>query len=350
MQYCEKNKTVWYLKDLIEKLKSEHNDKFVYRGQNQEFIPLIPSFYRSLVDKHRGFHRNGYVSLFNRGDYFYETYTNYNINEKFIKRLNFLKLSLHLFGIPLGNLFCQHCGVPTEGLDVTKDIMVAALFAIYNYNKKKYVENSNANGVIYRIDTKTKKIDSLSQVKEFDSFDCPFYLDGTSILSLINNCDSIEESINSYKEYQIRHSYLTSVADIEEKKYNYYRPIELLKLPQNELKIGRVFKQKAGLIFPDFLIDQIEDGRTFPHFEGKPWRGCFSIEDLSKCINVERFLFYHVKENEKCINSDPVEIFPKNDPIKSLMLNILTAQYGTPIMYLGVGPILFPGDEDDVFT
>ncbi len=103
-----KNKSVWYLEDLINKLESEHNDSFVYRGQSQEFIPLIPSFYRSLVDKKRGFNRNGFISLFNRGNYFYETYSNYAVDERFIKRLNFLKLSLNLFGIPFGNLFCQH--------------------------------------------------------------------------------------------------------------------------------------------------------------------------------------------------------------------------------------------------
>ncbi len=226
--------------------------------------------------------------------------------------------------------------------------MVAAHFA--NYNEKKYADNSKKFGVIYRINTKTKKFNSLSQVKEIDSFDCPFYLDGTNILSFLNNCRSIEESINSYKDYQHRHAYLTSVADIEEKKYHLYRPLELLKLPQCKLEIGRVFKQKAGLIFPDFLIDQEADTRTFPHFEGKPWKGNLCIEDLSKCINFEKFLFNHSKENVKYFDSDPIDIFPKNDPIKSLLLNILTGKYGIPIIYMGLGPLLFAGDEDDVFT
>jgi len=336
----------WDLGNLLHKLQSEHCSSYVYRGQTEEFVPLVPSLYRGFIDKTQRFERGKIISLYGTGKIFYQTYSGLGFSDYFKRQFSFAKMLLGLFGLPIGTFFCQHCCVPSEGLDVTEGPLIAGFFAIFDYRNNHYFSDYNKYGVIYRITVPQTKLRNLGEIKQIDDYSCPFYLNGNNILGLIGECQTIDQAINSYKEFQFQDCYLKTQTDIDLSKYRLHRPLEILRLPKAALKQGRIFKQKAGLVFPDLIFDQKYDLRLNRQ-EGIPWRGNLCIEDLSKSIHVESFRFRHSNNNMRLIDLNPGDIFPEDDPIRSMLTKVLTGLFGVPLLNWdrNLGVALTPGDE-----
>ncbi|MCX6239211.1 MAG: FRG domain-containing protein [Bacteroidia bacterium] len=317
--------TIYKFNDLLEKLASEHQSGYVYRGQNQDYGTLLTSGYRNAVDTRQiPFCKTGNHSLHDRGNVFRPLIDKIQWTKDQIRLWDFSALCKVKIGYLLSQLFCQHCCLPTEGLDVTEDFRVAAFFSIFNYKLNCYIDNSAQLGIIYRIKVNVNSSLSFPDLKKINVYSCPFYVNGANILHLLGRCENQSESIKSLNIY------FNEKQDIEDSLENandilLNLPLEYIKLPDKELGKSRIMMQRAGLIFPDTLLPSYYEATSYPPPFGKTWDGPRCTEDLLKNDNVEAFFFRHNSQNEKIIELNPVEVFPEMDPIRSILSNFISS-------------------------
>jgi hypothetical protein len=290
------------------------------------------------------------ASLHGRGKSFRYLAANSLWPEDNRKRIDFVSLCRAELGYLLSQLFCQHCCLPTEGLDVTDTIDVAAFFALYDYNSGNYVDEIEEPGVIIRINIGNKNPLSIRKLKEIDFYSCPFYVSGIEILELLGRCETPSQSKQRFGAYFREKLNLEMTCENWE-DFRKSRPLELIALPESELPMGRVMMQRAGLVFPDVLLPRSSNALPVPPPPGKTWDGPQCIEDLALSDALEIFLFHHHSGNRAKIKYNPATVFPERDPIRSLLSNIIAAMSGgmpIPTLAQQDTSVFVTGDEKGI--
>ena len=346
-----RDNTLWEFDVLLDKLSSEHRPEYVYRGQVRDYATLLPSGYRPIVDmRHSPFYRREDTSLHSRGKVFRPLLSNSLWPESGRRQIDFVSLCRAHLGYPLSQLFCQHCCLPTEGLDVTEDIDIAAFFAIYDYQAGDYVSEVEQPGVMIRINVGDKSPLSMQLLKEIDFYSCPFYVSGVEILDLLGRCQTLSEARESFGTYYYKKNALELTnADWDDLRKS--RPLELLALPAVEVPKSRVMMQRGGLVFPDSLLPRWFDAQPSPPPPGKTWDGPQCIEDLAQNDAVEIFFFRHHPGNRMKVMREPSAIFPAEDPIRSLLSGAVSAMAGgfpTVVLAWQDTSMFMTGDEEDL--
>lgn len=132
---------------------------YVYRGQNQDFIPCVPSIARLKSDQERllSFCRNiAFEDAIEKHPYV-----------KFCKEQYMEEKPLHINKQALA----QHYGLHTNMLDVTSNFYVACFFASCYFDKKSKsylpIKKSNNLGVIYRANPNYFMMDPVNSIFNF---------------------------------------------------------------------------------------------------------------------------------------------------------------------------------------
>ncbi|MBU0909160.1 MAG: FRG domain-containing protein [Proteobacteria bacterium] len=350
-----RDESIYEFEDLLDKIRDEHQDHYVYRGQQRDYGSILPSGYRSIVkmDYPLIVPSTG-SSLHGRGTSYRYLAANSLWPEGSRKVVDFVSLCRAQLGYPLSQLFCQHCQLPTEGIDVTHNSDIAALFAIFNYRNHQFVSNAEGVGVLYRFNISGSSTPTLDALKRTDFYTCPFFLDGIGVLSLLGLCEDMSQTLNSFQHYfnvKLEHEIDPTLKSWDEVRES--RPIELLKFPKHEILRSRVHMQRAGLIFPDSLLPRMFLAHPVPPPVGKTWEGPHCIEDIALSNCIEKFLFRHSLNNRDKIDLNPAAVFPKRDPIALALSNLITTIAGG----LGAVPMVIqdttlftPGDEDGLVS
>ena len=125
-------------KCLIPEVGSVH---YLYRGQNREFVPCLPTIYRGDTGDVDVFLSRMKLVAFKR------LLDRHPVVERFFKRHNFL---VSVEGL------AQHYGIETEILDLTSSLDVALFFAVWIYNSETdsydYYREGEHNGILYVFD------------------------------------------------------------------------------------------------------------------------------------------------------------------------------------------------------
>jgi hypothetical protein len=312
------------LKGILAKLKREHVDGYVYRGQTKEWPgPLLPSIYRDLIDRHPLPEWHPTMRLREIGSVFHEILstplTDYSPKKR--AQIIIVKHLRDLFGYPLSQLLAQQCGLTSEGLDVTSDLDVAAFFATFDFASSRFVDSAGI-GVIYRFRA-TQQTYGVTEFKKYDLYNCPTYLN-PDVLKLFTPCDSLEESFNSFCDYWVKYMMNSSS--------NPDRPLEILKIPFHDLERSRVVQQHAGLLIPDMILSKFYASLDRAAPAGKAEKiGMNAIEDLAARDGTEKFLFRHSQDSKRYINAHVQRMFPKEDAFKTMLITFLDRRiFGTP--------------------
>lgn len=349
----------WSLRDeeiptlglLIDRLNDQHRPSYVYRGQVKDYGSILPSGYRSRVNTAFPLITpSAEAALHNRGKLFRCLAPNSLWPESERKQVDFVSLCRAYLGYPLSQLFCQHCQLPAEGIDVTRDVSLAALFAIYDFAQDRYVSSADECGVIYRIDITGARSPTLQDLKRTDFYTCPFFLDGAESLYRLGRCDDLHETLASFhdffrrwQEIELDTALFKSWDDVRSN-----RPIELLRFPERDISRSRVRMQQAGLVFPDSLLPRSLEAHAHPPPPGRTWDGPHCIEDLAFSDKIETFHFHHLPDNRQVVTHSPHAIFPKEDPIVYAMSRIISTMSGgtlaIPIVQQDTS-VFEPGDE-----
>lgn len=128
--------------DLVDFLKSSHQDGDLYRGQNRDYPTMLPSFFRSYA---KDLASSNHIIEIDENQFQQSIETDARVKLKF----GVMNQIIKDFGLGLGNIIAQQYGVSSEALDVTSDIDVAAYFATRKYPSYSHISDSGV-GVIYR--------------------------------------------------------------------------------------------------------------------------------------------------------------------------------------------------------
>ncbi|UCH15349.1 MAG: FRG domain-containing protein, partial [Bacteroidales bacterium] len=307
-----------FLKDILVKLKEEHTDEYVYRGQTKEWNgPLLPSIYRGLTNNIPLNNWDTKARLRELGNVFYEISSSPlgNISQQRILQRQIINYLTQMFGYPFAHLLAQQCGLTSEGLDITKDPEVAAFFATFDFDSNHYIESDDI-GIIYRFRIQNK-LHGVEDFKRFDFYSCPAYLN-PNIFKLLKPCNSIEESLRSFKEYGGK--YFMRFQNTSDP----VRPLEVLKLPLDNIEKSRLFQQNAGLLMPDMILSKFYANIEKAAPEGKAIKeGENAIEDIATRKGTEKFLFRHSKDSKKYFTTYKERILPNNDMFKTIVMSFL---------------------------
>jgi len=316
---------VYSLKELLAKLREEHNSSFYYRGQLQQYeSPLWPSMYRDVAYMEAMEMPKYLERRCNRGNYFgfmsaffkSEKYTNpEEIKMRELKRL-LMMYARNALGYCLAEAMFQQAGWSSEGLDVTSNIDIAVFFATHRYINKesKYEKDRNYNRerIIYRWSF-DKEIWDFKKLNKSNYYNCPALFPSNKILDLFGVCESIEEferSVETYREI-IDWSGFFDPTDLQGN-----RPYDVIKLPYRWKMNSRIVQQDASLIFPDTI--SLEEFKShlygnFPDFERLSSMGGFFVEDLSMTHNCEKFIFKIEPDDFDIINVNDNQVYIEDD-------------------------------------
>lgn len=313
--YSVQNEHFSNLEDLLSFLIDEHKPYYYYRGQNFNWSgPLVPSNYRTFLSREPVKNINYSYRLRSIGRCFYETMFSQRKSDILPARVDFQIYLVMLFGYPLGNIFAQQCGLMSEGIDITHDPMIAALFSVFDFSKWSFIEEGT--GVIYRFSEKDYE-DSEKDITKSSLYNVPTYLSALDILSSMKPCDSWKESFESFYEYGFQLSTLNYEGVIE--RY----PLEILAIPKQDFLKCRVIRQRAGLAFPDFILS-----KDYNLLEKKPkpnkanYEGSSLIEDISKREGVDCFFFPHSTKSKYIVPHSPNSIYPQKDILTELLKSL----------------------------
>jgi hypothetical protein len=128
--------------ELVDFLRSTHQDGDLYRGQNRDFPVMVPSFFRPFV---RDLATSSPIAEIDEARFQEKWKTDLRASLKF----DVMNHLIGDFGVGLGNIIAQQYGVSSEALDVTDDIRVAAYFATRRYPEYNHISDAGV-GVIYR--------------------------------------------------------------------------------------------------------------------------------------------------------------------------------------------------------
>lgn len=336
---------------LVDRLNTQHRPTYVYRGQIKDYGSVLPTGYRSRVNTEFPLMTPSTgAALHNRGRLFRCLASNSLWPESERRQVDFVSLCRAHLGYPLSQLFCQHCQLPTEGIDVSRNASLAALFAIYDFANDRYISSAAECGVIYRIDISGVSSPTLQDLKRIDFYTCPFFVDGAELLSTLGKCDDLDATIASFHDFFRRRQEIDLDAALfknwDDVRSN--RPIELLRFSERDINRSRVRMQQAGLVFPDSLLPRAFQAHAVPPPPGKTWEGPHCVEDLAFSDRIETFPFRHAPDNRQAITHSPHAIFPKEDPIAYAMSRLISTMAGgtlaVPIVHQDTS-VFSPGDE-----
>lgn len=308
------------LAELISRLRAEDAPYFVYRGQQQDFEgPLVPSLYRGELCTNPLEQLDSLSRLREQGRVFHEFVKLPGIHTDFqkVQRLAVAEYTRHLFGFPLSQLLLQQYGINSEGLDVTRDLDVAATFASLPEGTV-----SNDLGVIFRFRTATTEF-TLDKMLSSDFYNCPWFLDARSILSVIKTCETWGEAFQSFTDYKAEYAF-RCLAGFSRK-----RPLDILKIPTETRTKSRIACQKAGLLFPDIILsDWYRTLRRKPPNDKSKKEGVNAVEDLRCREGAEIFYFQHNPDERISLNVNPKQLFPQQDSFLILLDAFLNEEEG----------------------
>ncbi len=125
-------------KCLIPEIGTVH---YLYRGQNSEYVPCLPTIYRGNPSDEKIFFNRMRLVAFKR------LLDTHPVIQHFFRRHNFL---VSVEGL------AQHYGIETEVLDLTSNLDVALFFAVCKYNAENdsydYYREGGHKGVLYVFD------------------------------------------------------------------------------------------------------------------------------------------------------------------------------------------------------
>jgi hypothetical protein len=313
------NKT---LPELVEKLKSEDNGKYVYRGQNRIWpAPLVPSLYRDILDTDKTIDFLPHQRLRNAGAAFHLQdilkFSQQVETKKPLMQMN--GLFRDMFGYPIAQLMLQQFGYNSDSLDVTTDPLVAAFFSKFDFQTKNYIQESSHSGVIYRWPVERNPVDA-DAIRSVDFYTCPPFLDGIDTLKLIATDPTsywtpslMQENANWYF-----HNINTNWSKGEP------RPFDLLNLPYAIFMEGRIALQSAGLLFVDMILSEsFSVDSAAPRDKLFLKGGAAAVEDLSKRPGAECFQFIHKKADSEVFDRSPESFFPSDDPFRTIIFSCL---------------------------
>ncbi|MHC4268384.1 MAG: FRG domain-containing protein [Planctomycetota bacterium] len=344
------------LPNILNKLRSEHNSKYVYRGQIRDWpMPLVPSLFRAVMTNKEGFVYKGSKRLRESGVVFVEEnppeHILLNNSPKnaitHMRQINIAKELRHTFGYPLTQVFAQQVGLGSEGLDVSRNINIAAYFATHDYINNEYVECDDGIGVIYRFLVEEPSV-SFEFLNEHDFYTCPSYLPSTEILDLFDRCMDGEESINSVLEYR-RKRVETIANDAVEARKN--RPHKLIKFPAMSRYYSRIVQQSAGLLLPDMLLSDFWSSIEVPAPAEKikhSKQPC--VEDMRYRPGTSQYLFKHSSENHKHVPVSPSLVFAKEDIVCQILRLWLSRVLGSDVWEFRDSILYAINSDDDLIS
>lgn len=333
------------LSQLLQRLKSEDDGSYVYRGQLREYPgPLVSSAYRSLVYKHRS-HEGRELPRTLRGVQptvlVQRVLTGHSADRE--SALDYQRRQIRqairgFFGYALTEVLCQQAGLCSESLDVTTSPEIAAFFAAYEWVRtpndpprySPFRPSSNDQGVVYRWRIRRPAL-SMEALKSWTYFHCPPFLDSCAVLKLFQGCETLADSLRAFKVF--RDSFRDpEYGDCLMPKLGANRALELLRLPFETQLRSRIVAQKAALMIPDCLENDSLWKAGFPDYprpEHGAWDGPPMIEDFSRSRGVDVFRFAHQPDQCACISvsadaiagNGDIELALTSGWIRSLMSN-----------------------------
>lgn len=345
---------------VLEKLKREDDDSYVYRGQLKEYPgPLVPAAHRPLVRQLRHYDNEPLPMTLRRvnGVRLVErVLTGSSADRETALDYQRRQVRTHMrgfFGFAFTEVLSQQAGLCSESLDVTTDPEIAAFFASHQWNLG---QNKQANyspyipptssenvGIIYRWKIERPQL-SITALKSWLYTLCPPVLDSYGILKLFEKCNTVIESIDSMLRY--RSSFVNEMGIMAADRGN--RPLELLRLPYLVQTTSRIVKQKAMLLVPDALENRSFWETQYPDFPRPAfgfWDGMPLIEDFSKSRNVETFYFSHERDQANCLQISAKDIDCKQDVELALTSGWVNASMKSSF---GTVPIEMSGTEVDL--
>ena len=297
------------LKALVKHLLLEDDPNFVYRGQIRDYTgPLLPSLYRGLVMPKQIKLIEMQTRLRGKGSVFHELPFVEDKGSEKSRRISVGEYLRHLFGFPISQLLLQQYGIYSEGVDVTKDVNVAAVFAS---TYKRYDEP----GIIFRFKVNCASI-LPKDIFHVNFYNCPWFIDAMDTLRVFPNCDSWQESLDSFKRYCGEYSLRCNAG------FSRKRPLDILKFPWEMAANCRVARQHAGLIFPDMVLSARYNELNCSPPEGKTANRPHNlVEDLRYCAGIECFQFTHHTDEQDMLPYGIADLFPDED----LFYDLLTA-------------------------
>lgn len=316
---------VYTLKELLSKLKAEHNSSYYYRGQLQDFVgPLWPSMYRGVVFSDTMDLPDFLSRRCNRGKYF--AFRSTLLNSKIYSdpeniKLRELKRLLMFYvrnalGYCLSEALFQQAGWSSEGLDVTSNIDIAIFFAthIYKYKEAKYEKDQNLDRqrILYRWKFNNETWD-FTKLNKSNYYNCPAIFPSKDILALFDVCESIEEFERSIEAYRDAIEW-RGFFDLDSIQDN--RPYDIIKIPYQWKMNSRIVQQDASLLFPDSIsLEEFHKRLRFsnPDLERIAIKGGLFVEDLSMTCNCEKFIFRIGPDDFETINVSDKQIYIDDD-------------------------------------
>lgn len=329
----DKNAPAENIDMLIEYLKKNHKQCYVYRGQIKDYDTLLPSFYRDKVSPIRLEASDNTLNIItqnNRFNHFiYYDYVNDSIRNK-TKRVTMNKLMAN-FGKSFGNVLAQQYGVNSECLDITSDPSVAAFFATHQYPYYKDVVESDDLGVVYRM-TSNNDGDAIHHAGIEMLLSSNYLVQDETPIPLLFSSGRSQHTDDEFKELDNTYKFETKITctrpvivdhdGVKRIVITYFKE----KYPNVDIEshfhTSRIFKQKAGFLIPSFIfesyvpanlqIKKISDKNIVaycPSFVIHKEK--IGIEDILIYPKLEKFYFRHVK----CVESDysREELWPSVD-------------------------------------
>ncbi len=228
-----------------------------------------------------------------------------NYDRRIIRMFGFFKP----LGYLLGTALAQQYGFSSEGLDATKDLEVAAFFA--THDSQDYYDRTleDGIGIIYRFPYQ----------QAYSARDGGFQYDFYSPHSLIDIGDIFENLV--YDAADINDFFSAFEAFYTKKMKGEDADYGLLKLPKDSYQKTRIFRQKAVILLADEIREDDEKselsiiGNRLPRYQ--------YIEDLSSREGVEKFYFWHSKNNGSTLKKE--YLWPREDPLLYLIVWIISA-------------------------
>jgi hypothetical protein len=240
-----------------------------------------------------------------------------------------------LFGYALGTTFAQQYGLSSEGLDATKSLDVSCFFATHTSEDFQTIQ-SNGTGIIYRFPYEPSDIVS-SRLDKFNYYNMPSIVDLQDIMYRFEKTGlNKEDSIKCFEYY---------FGSVFTKSFN---NLDLLFLPEGFFETTRISKQKAVIIFPDEIREDLPDRE--PGIDGIVFPKYRYIEDLSKRKGVKKFHFRHSGTFPIDANKINREVlWTRNDDLLLFIISIIMAQYPLSISKPQRLDLIDGGYEQDLF-
>lgn len=332
---------VYSFDELREKLISEHDDSYYYRGQNRIFHgPLWPSMYRlckptaDVVPLPTELLR---LSRLGRGTHFgfMTKFLRENMSEDDRQNLSIKRVMMghvrNALGYCLAEAFFQQAGWSSEGLDVTDNLDIAFFFASCKWDNGAYVfsaSNDDNLAVIYRWRIEESPDWSFPALNTYSFHKMPALFPSKRIINLFETCETDDELILSIEEYRDAISWCFGLFDLSSLQGK--RPYHLLRMPRRWLTSSRIVNQHAALLFPDTIpiepfLNKLRDQRMLEEVQG----GMF-VEDLSKAYRCEVLRFASSPLAIEILRNIKDAIYPFDDLTHYMLKGWMKALYWSP--------------------